>query len=117
MSADMVRAAEAAREFSVTAGVTLRLRLPTRLQMQRIVSRSGGEIAAAQEDVLLASVIGWSGINAAAIVPDAAGELAFDKALIPHVLDAYPAVSDAAFVDLISRYAKRREDAEVAAGN
>ena len=111
------KAADAAREFTVTAGVTLRLRLPTRLQMQRLVARSGNEIAAAQEEILQAAVVGWSGINAAAIIPDTEGELAFDPALVPHVLDAYPAASDTAFVQLIERYAKRREQAEAAAGN
>lgn len=117
MSVEMVRAADAAREFSVTAGVTLRLRLPTRLHMQRLVAKAGGEIAAAQEEVLLASVFDWSGINSAAIVPGAEGELAFDKNLVLHVLDAYPAAADAAFLQLIERYVKRRELAEAAAGN
>jgi len=117
MTSALAKAADAAREFTVTVGVTLRLRLPTRLHLQRIVARSGTDIAAAQEDILLASVVGWSGINAAVIVPDTDGELAFDPELILHVIDAYPSVADAAFLQLIERHAKRREQAEAAAGN
>lgn len=117
MSSAMVRAAEAVREFEVTDRVTLRLRLPTRLQMQRLVARSGNELAAAQEEILQAVVVGWSGIKAADVVPDTEGELAFDRSMVPYVLDAFPAAADSAFMQLIERYASRRASVEAAAGN
>jgi hypothetical protein len=112
----LATAAEAARETSVTAGITLRLRVPTRLQMQRIVSKAGDFIAA-QEPILLASIMGWSGVNASAIVPDMDGELPFSIDLITHVLDAYPTAADAAYNKVIDEFAKRREKTEAASKN
>jgi hypothetical protein len=112
----LATAAEAAREISVTAGITLRLRVPTRLQMQRIVSKAGDSVSS-QEPILQASIIGWSGVNASAIVPDMDGELPFSIDLITHVLDAYPVAADAAYVQVLEAFAKRLEKAETASKN
>lgn len=116
--AELVRAAESAREFSVdSSGITLRMRLPTQLHMRRLVGQAGNEIAAAQESILQAAIIGWSGVKSSSVVPGTDGDLSFDSGLVNHVLDAFPDAADAAFMAVIDRYAKRRAQAEAAAGN
>jgi hypothetical protein len=116
---EYARAANAAREFDVSSPrITLRLRLPTRLQMQRIVARTEEkDVVSAQEQLLCASIIGWSGVAAEKVVPNAEGQLAFDPDLIAHVLDAFPDEADAAFLAIVQRYAERRAAAETAAKN
>ena len=116
--ADFLRAANAGREFSVSdGGVSIRVRLPTRLAMQRIIARTGTEIAAAQEDILAVAVVGWEGVPASRLVGGAEGSLAFSPALVPLVLDEYPKLADQAFTQLVDRFAARREAAEAAAKN
>lgn len=117
MSDALTRAAEAAREFEVQAGITLRLRLPTRLAMRRLVAEAGDSFASAQEPILLEAVIGWSGVPAGQIIPGREGDLQFSPRLIAHVLDRYPEAADEAFLRVIERFRERSAAAESAAGN
>jgi len=117
MSDALARAADAAREFEqVHDGIALRLRIPTRLAMRRLVAGAGSP-AAAQEPVLQAAVVGWSHVPSREIVPGTEGDLPFSPALVPHVLDRYPVLADNAFLALMESFAKRQDTAETAAGN
>ncbi len=108
-----------AREFEVEAqGITLRLRVPTALQMRRIVSAHVGESQAAalvQEPLLLASIVGWSGVPGSVIGQD--GDLPFDPKAIEAVLDRYTEAADRAYAAVIERFADRRQQFEAAEKN
>jgi len=123
--AELRRLAEAAREFEVQAqGVTLRLRLPTVLQLRRLVNANAPASVASrdalshvQEPLLRECLCGWRGVPADAVAPGAEGELPFDARLAEAVLDRYPQAADAAFRELIERYGERRERFEAAEKN
>lgn len=107
----------AAREFDVQAqGITLRLRLPTVLQMRRIVAASDATAAALQEPLLAVCVVGWSGVPSS-VIGDDGDELAFSSGALEAVLDRYTQAADKAFAELVDRYGKRRDEFEAAEKN
>lgn len=108
-----------AREFDVQAqGITLRLRIPTALQMRRIVAANAGlDNAAAmiEEPLLKECLIGWSGVPASIVGGD--GDLPYNPRLVEAVLDRYTEAADRAFSDLIDRFSQRRAQFEAAEKN
>lgn len=113
----------AAREFDVQAqGITLRLRIPTELQMRRIAAqvRAGSERAfrvALQEPLLGECVVGWNGVPAGLLGGPGESLLPFSREAIEAVLDRYGKAADSAYTELLARYSDRREAFEAAEKN
>jgi hypothetical protein len=90
-------AALQAREFEVTLAenVTVRLRLPTRyeLELHSLAKTEPGRVGAAKvlRAMLEAAFVSWSGVCASHLVPEAPAEpLAFSREAVELLLDERP---------------------------
>lgn len=113
-----------AREFTVNGGeACFYLRLPTELQMRRLIRKVGinadgiPDSIELQAAIVPASLVGWK-VPAKLIsdqFPDM--DLPFDPELIEHVFDRYPQDYDRIFTELIQRYGQRKETRDAELGN
>ncbi len=106
------RKIDAARTFEQSAGgVTLVVRVPSETVMRAAIAQlpeSGQRIAQLQHVLMRQCVIDWRGVRPCDLLPEAPEvELAFDATLLDDVFDRWPALYDAAYIALMSRYNSR----------
>ena len=130
--ADLRRAFEAAREFTLYVGpehanprrsVTLRTPTEHQVRLAALRSRAGAlgssEVLHAQleRDLLEHCICNWAGMQAADIVEGQGGDLPFAPAVVPLLLDAQPGWFTVPAAELLRRLADRQERAEAGAKN
>lgn len=119
--ADIRRAAEGAREFEhQLAGVTFRLRAPTKFERARLVTVAQGDEVRAMRNVVEASIIGWADITVAHAMPEhkrGAEPLAYSRDALGLLLDEQVGWLGDLFAAVMARYVERQAKAEADRGN